>query len=364
MDSTPPTADRQPCFGARLCAELKRLVVLAIVLGLMVVAGKYYCFDRLNEEIRARVRNDPAKSLPGLNVSVKSARRVAGQGVEIRGVRIAEAGGRLAPVLAEIDEIFADCDTRLPDFLTQPPQITALRIHRLKLRAERKPSGHWNLAHLLPLPPCQSDLRPRATISDASLEIIDPTQPAASGPSGLMLRNIELSVQPESQMRRPPHVLHVRGTLAGDHFDRVEIDGVLGSAYQPAGICAAPWKDWNSARACGPRCRASSPRRSAPLSSIRGRTYFGFHASRGPRSQSQPAVTPPPLRVRRSRQNLRGPHRRCPPARAADRRRSHHPLDNHGLSIDDLSARCGPTQLELERSLYRIPAALIRSTSS
>src|SRR5262245_65821564 len=107
MDSAPSTTDRRPCFAGRLCAELKRLVLLTIVLGLLFIAGKYYCFDRLNEEIRSHVESLLRNHYQGLSVSVKSARRIAGQGIEIRGVRIAEAGGRAAPLLAEIDEVFA-----------------------------------------------------------------------------------------------------------------------------------------------------------------------------------------------------------------------------------------------------------------
>src|SRR5262245_56054488 len=163
MDSVANNSDRKPCFGARLCAELKRLVVLAVLAWLVLIAGKYYCFDRLNEEIRVHVERLLRDHYQGLSVSVKSARRVAGQGVEIRGIRIAEGGGASAPVLAEIDEVFARCDTRLPDFLTKPPAISSLRVQRLKLRAERKPSGRWNLSHLLPLPPCQSVTAPAAT---------------------------------------------------------------------------------------------------------------------------------------------------------------------------------------------------------
>src|SRR5262245_22287925 len=155
MDSPPVTAD-QPCFGTRLCAELKRLVALALVFGALAIAGKYYCFDRLNEEIRATVEKQLRDHYQGLSVSVRSARRIPGQGVEIHGIRIAEAGGRLAPILAEIDEVFASCNTQLPDFLTKPPQVSALRIHRLKIRAERKRDGRWNVSNLLPLPSCAS----------------------------------------------------------------------------------------------------------------------------------------------------------------------------------------------------------------
>src|SRR5438067_638038 len=137
MDSAFSTTDRKPCFGKRLCAELKRLGLLVIVAGLIAIAGKYYCFDRLNEEIRVRIESQLREHYQGLSISVRSARRVPGQGVEIRGIRIGESGGKTAPVLAEIDEIFAYCDTRLPDFLTKPPQIASLQLHRLKLRAER-----------------------------------------------------------------------------------------------------------------------------------------------------------------------------------------------------------------------------------
>jgi len=186
MDSLPITTKNRPCFGVRLCAELKRLVLLAIVVGLMAIAGKHYCFDRLNEEIRSRVETLLREHYQGLTVTVKSARRIAGQGIEIRGVSISEAGRKNAPVLVEIDEINADCDTRLPDFLTRPLQITALHLHRLKLRGERKPSGRWNFSHLLPLPHSQSTTPPIAQITDASVEIVDPAQPAG----GLVLATL------------------------------------------------------------------------------------------------------------------------------------------------------------------------------
>src|SRR6476620_10848972 len=186
MDSPLKTAaPRPPCFGAKLCAEFKRLITFAVLLGLLALAGKYYCFDRLNEEIRSRVESQLRDHYHGLTVSVRSARRVAGQGVEIRGIRIAEAGGLNAPALVKIDEIFARCDTRLPEFLQKPPQVTLVEVRGLKPRAERKPSGRWNLCHLLPLPPCQSNCAPLATITDGSLELIDPT---AQHSGGLMLR--------------------------------------------------------------------------------------------------------------------------------------------------------------------------------
>ena len=276
MDSPKQPAPRKPCFSAKLCAEIKRLITFAVFLGLLALAGKYYCFDRLNEELRSRIESQLREHYQGLTVSVRSARRIAGQGVEIRGVRIGEGGGPSAPPLAQIDEIFAHCDTRFPEFLTKPPQVTLLDIRGLKLRAERKASGRWNLAHLLPLPTCQGSSAPSATISDASLEIIDPSSQRGSG---LMLRDIQLAVTPEVPPDSTETILRIRGTLSGDHVERLEINGQLDPVSSRWDLRGAV-----EGLEFSPRMRAALPHELASalssLSSVRGRTYFGFHASR------------------------------------------------------------------------------------
>src|SRR5262245_21326470 len=333
----PPTTDSQPGIFARSLTELKRLLVLAAVLGLVGVAGKYYCFDRLDGEIRVRVERLLREHYGGLAVSVKSARRVAGQGIEIRGVRIAEAGDGRTAVLAEIDEVFAVCDTRLPDFLTQTPQFTELRLRRLKLRAQRKPSGVWNLAHLLPLPSNPGCPPPTATITDGALEIADPS---ANPPCSWALRNIELTVQPQAKDGRTQ--LHVSGTLAGDHLDRVEIDGLLDPARG----------DWDIRGAVdglefSPRLRAALPRELngalAPLSSIRGRTYFGFHA------QGTGRADPIHFTVHGKISEGRIDDARLPEPLTDVAARIR--IDNHVVQIDELSARCGATQIELSATI-------------
>ncbi|HEY2412200.1 MAG TPA: AsmA-like C-terminal region-containing protein [Pirellulaceae bacterium] len=345
MDSSPTTAARPPCFGTRLCAELKRLVMLAIFFGLLALAGKYYCFDRLNEEIRSRFESQLREHYQGLTVSVRSARRVAGQGLEIRGVRIAEGGGTSAPTLVQIDEIFARCDTRLPEFLQKPPQVTLVEVRGLKLRAERKPSGRWNLGHLLPLPPCQSGCAPLATIADASLELIDPTSQHASG---LMLRDIQLAVTPESQPNSDASQLRIHGTLTGDHVERVEIDGLLDPL-------TSRWELRGSVEGLefSPRMTAALPRELATavasLSSIRGRTYFGFHASRAAHEFTDAALPPVQFVVNGKISEGRIDDARFPePLTEVEATLR---LDNRGLSIGNLSARCGASQVELTAPL-------------
>jgi hypothetical protein len=342
LPAPPATTDKPTCL-ARVAAELKRLLVLGVIAGLVAVAGKYYCFDKLDEEIRARVEKQLRDHYRGLDVSVKSARRVPGQGLEIRGVRIAESGGKKVPVLVEIGEILAECDTRLPDFLTRPPSFTALHVQRLKLRGERKASGLWNLAHLIPLPATDGKSPPAATISDASLEIVDPSADPACA---FTLRNIELRVQPEVQQSRT--VLHVRGTLAGDHLESVEIDGVLDPASG----------DWDlrgavEALEFSPRLRAALPRELsaalAPLSSIRGRTKFVCHAQKTRGAGPTPGDPPILFTVNGSIAEGRIDDARLPEPLSDVEARIR--IDNYGVQIEDLSARCGETQIELSASL-------------
>jgi hypothetical protein len=359
MDSKPATADARPCFGARLCAELQRMILVAVIAGLVAIAAKYYGYDRLNEEIRSRFEAQLRENYRGLRVSVRSARRVAGRGVEIRGIRIAEAGNSKSSPIADIDEIFAECDTRLPDFLTRPPQITAVRVHRLKLRAERTATGRWTVASLLPLPNCQSSCAPVATITDSTLELIDPSH-SPSSTSGLVLRNIELAVSPETGPGNPSQLtLRVRGTLAGDHLERVEVDGRLNPT-----TCAWDIRGSVEGLEFSPRLRAALPREIseslAPLSSVRGRTVFGFQLARGPRQNA--AAEPAPLQFAIQGKISEG---RIDDARLPE------PLtdveakircDNAGVRVDDLSARCGVAQIQMPRALFgytaRQPAEL------
>jgi hypothetical protein len=353
MTDSPAIAARRPCFAWRLCAEVKRLAAILVLLALVGVAGKYYCFDRLNEEIRSRVEQSLRNHYQGLNVSVRSARHLRGQGVEIRGVRIAEADVKNAPFIAEIDEIIARCDTRLPNFLTTVPEITGLQIRRLKLRAERKPSGRWNISHLLPLPPCQTKAGCGATITDATIEIIDGSQFAEAGKSGLMLRNIEINVEPQAAGSTAGG-LKVHGTLGGDHFEQVEIDGVLDPSSGSFDVRGAV-----EGLEFSPRLRAALPRELAealrPLSSVRGRTYFGFHASRSAAQAPQGPAPTIQFVVHGKIAEGRIDDARLPESltdvEAAIR------CDNHGILIDELTARCGPTQIGMRAALTGWSAA-------
>src|SRR5687767_414353 len=117
MDSPQPQPAPRPSPLRRLGGFVKRLAVLALLVAALFVAAQYYCVDRLNEEIRLRVQEQLAGHYQGLAVSIDSARRIDGRGVELRGVVIRDGNEADAPVLVRIEEVLAECDTRLPDFV-------------------------------------------------------------------------------------------------------------------------------------------------------------------------------------------------------------------------------------------------------
>ena len=350
MDNTPHQTERKPGFIARLGGELKRLVVLGSILAALVVAGKYYCFDRLDEEIRARFESQLREHYSGLEVNVRSARRIPGQGVEIRGIVIAEGAGAKPAKLVEIAEVFVACDTRLPDFITKPLQISRLELRRMKLRAERKPHGFWNLAHVLPLPGFGGGgTAPTATITDATLEIVDPTQ---DQPCSLTLRNIEVTVRPEATAAasagESAFQLHMQGSLAGDHFDRLQMEGWLDPRTAAFALSGSV-----EGLEFSPRLRAGLPHEIskllAPVSSVRGRSQFGFQMTRGGRVASRPA---PPTQFMVSGSISEG---RIDDARLPEPLRDVEATircDNQGVTIQNLSARCGTTQLKLDAEVF------------
>ena len=357
----------------RLATELKRLVVMSVVVGLVLVAGKYYCFDRLDEEIRARLEGQLRDHYRGLAVSVQSARRMPGRGIEIRGIRIAMPG-REETLLVEVDELFAVCDTRLPDFLTQPPAVQSVQVQRLKLRAERLPSGHWNLQGLLPMPQCGKAAAPRATVTDAAIEFVDATQ---NPPCSWTLRNIALTVTPrvvaaaESVAGATPKgresivvtsldngrtlprltpepvvvtTLVIHGSVAGDHFEKLAFDATLdpqSGAWDLRGEVAG--------LEFSPRLRAALPRELsqslAPLASIRGRTQFGFHARRPAPPPGQIRLPPVQFAIQGDISEGRIDDTRLPEPFTDVTAKVR--FDNQGLKIDELTAKCGATHIHL-----------------
>lgn len=330
----------KPSLAVRLQRAITRLATLALLVAAGIIAAKYVICERLDEGIRARVEAELRKNYPALDVRVKSARRVQGKGIEIRGLVISQPAAKGGKVLLQVSEVLAECDTGFPDFVAEDPHFRRFQVRGMKVRAERLANGTWNLASLLPLPK-RDGPSPPAIIQEATLELVDEQ---AGGSGNYVLRDIELAVNPQPRPKAEGEpLLRIKGSLGGDHLERIEIDALLDPVNGQWDL-----KGRVDGLEFNPRMRAALPRELSallqPLASVRGRTQFGFHVTRG--ASGKKAKAPPQVQFSIDGQIAEG---RIDDSRLPD------PLtdvaasihcDNRVIRIDDLSARCGQTIVE------------------
>ncbi len=218
---------------------LGRFIGFVAIVVLTYLGIRYLAYDRLDEEIRSRIEAKFRDHYHGLKVSVKSARRVPGRGIEIRGLTIAHADHQdgKSPMIY-IEDLLAECETDLTHFLTQPPQITRIVVHQVNINAERFESGFWNVRHLFPVPSSGGRVPP-VTVIGGNIRIIDHSQ---GNRPPINLRDLRFDLHEDARLAeavglpadlrdskgrniRPP--LQVSGTISGDHVQRVEVRGAF-----------------------------------------------------------------------------------------------------------------------------------------
>ena len=92
-------------LAVRLQRAITGLATIALLVAAGVIAAKYVICERLDEGIRARVEAELRKNYPALDVQVKSARRVQGKGIEIRGLVIAQPADQGGKILLQVSEV-------------------------------------------------------------------------------------------------------------------------------------------------------------------------------------------------------------------------------------------------------------------
>ena len=212
--------DERRGFIARFSSLVRWLLFLLLVSAAAAVVFRHVVTTQLDEQIRKHIESQFAGHYPDLDVKIQSARRVAGKGIEIRHLTIASnVEGTEHRQLISIDEIVAMCDTDVAELVLRKPCIRQLVIRRMRVHAARYPDGSWNVAKLFP-PPQTGGKLPKIVIEDSSVEMCDLTKlPGGS----CAVRSIQLAAKPARADLGP--ILRVDGTMHGDHFKRVALQG-------------------------------------------------------------------------------------------------------------------------------------------
>lgn len=256
----------------------------ALIAFVAALAAIPYFYYRVDEELRLRVERRFAAHYPHLQVTVRSAEIVEGEGIEVRGLTIVEPGatGPRAE-LAHFDEIFLHCNADLAELVTGEPKVTRIVMRRPTFQVTRRPDGTWSTAQLLPLPKF-SDEPPLIVVENCTVEIFDPVKNPSST---FNCRDVNLTVtasQPEPTAGKgnsPAREVLVEGFCAGDHLERVEFGGRLspdGTRWNFSGKVAG--------LALSPELRKSLPSGASDqldlLGALRSQAEVAFHVSRDP----------------------------------------------------------------------------------
>ncbi len=199
---------------------MKWTLALAMAVALGTGAYVYY---RVDEEIRWHAEKLLAAHYSDLEVHVRSARWIEGEGIEIHGVSILEPGAA-GPQgeLIYIDEVFLDGIGKFEKLLAGDFSVERIIIRRPTINLTRRSDNTWSAARLVPLP--QFGGRPPvASVEDGRVVIFDPQK---NPTSTFELRQLYVSIKPqEGDLPNHQRGILIEGRAVGDHVHWIEFQG-------------------------------------------------------------------------------------------------------------------------------------------
>jgi hypothetical protein len=216
---------------ARLTSFVRWWLLALLVCAAGLVMGWHFLAGQLDEQIRARVERLIAGHYPHLDVRVAAARRLAGKGIELRGLSLrARSGDAQCRECIFIDELFLACQADVTKLLAGTTDVQRLTLRRMRVNAICYREGQWNIAKLLPLPKFGGTV-PRILIEDSTVDLKDLSrQPVRE----MTLREINVQLQADEA-----HKWRLAGTLRGDHFKHVQVEGLTDAT-------GAAWSAWGT----------------------------------------------------------------------------------------------------------------------
>ncbi len=301
-----------------------------------------YFSQRVDEEIRCQVEDRVAEHYPDFKVTVRSAVRIQGEGIEIRDLSISQPGAEgPSPATLHLQRVFLRCNTDLVDLIGDDVCVDHITIQRPTLRLARLSDGTWTGRQFWP-PPKFSEVPPNVTIENGTVEIVDL---AKSPPSTMTFRDVNLTIEnqpsPDGDPSRGP-IRVVRGTLTGDHLGQIKII---------KGQVAPDRQDWSLVGMIhdlevSPELRAALPTplagALAALAGFRGHVQLGFEAVSDP---AEPCGCRFTVKGRVTEGRVDDPRLPC----MLTNIRGSISADNNGFVVKNLFARGGRSTLWISR---------------
>lgn len=248
---------------------LKWGLLLGLAAGVFALA---YYYQQIDEGIRRYAEKLLASHYSNLDVRIRSAQHLPGEGIKLHGVTIRQKGaGNETPPMVEIEQLDLHCQGTLDELLTGQLNVRAITVRHPRVRAVRGADGTWNLSALLPLPKF-SDRPPPLQIENGTLEIVEPRQ----GPGGtLPLRDVNLRLWAIDGPEQNRRLRRMVGTCTGDFLRRIDIDGT----FDPATLQGAVSGSIDGLE-ISPELRSALPAqwaaKLAPLSTLRTQAVLAF----------------------------------------------------------------------------------------
>ncbi len=313
-----------------------------LIVGLIgIIAGVLYFHDRVDDEIRSRVLQRIAECYPDLQVTLRFAELVEGEGIRVRDLSIAEPGTEdPRAVLIHFDEIFFHCPTDYQDLIGGEPQITHVTIRSPTVRAVRLADGTFDVAKLLtPQKHASRSSSPSVTIENGTIEILDPQKTPASK---LPLRGVNLTLTPQEASGKPAQaagVWKIKGTLSADHVRRVNVEGWIDTQRRAWSIAGSV-----EGLDISPEFRDALPQPQADalavLGELRGHAALGFRVDYDPSAET-PCDFDVSVRLKGGR--VDDPRLPDPLTDVQATMR----VNNRGFVINELAARIGQAELRI-----------------
>ncbi len=195
------------------------------LLGCAVIVG-LYVYRNVDEGIRSHVEDMLARQYPDLQVTVRSARLLELEGIEIHGISMARADSQNAiQPIAVADEVLVRCNPKLNGIMQGQVEVREIVARRVAVRCSRSPQGHWSIQPLFKLPTLGGQSLPTIRLENSVLEVVDNTQ---IPPSRLTLRDINAVIQPEYRGgSKAATRLKIIATLTGDHLNHTVLHGYV-----------------------------------------------------------------------------------------------------------------------------------------